>query len=210
MTKKQAGKAPRHFITDGLQAYQKSSRNVFGKGTNHVRHIHLKGGKNNNKMERLNGEIRDSGKVFPGLNKMDTAILDGMWAYYNYTKKRGAIKGMTPTEAPLIQVDGSNKWKTIIQIACDTRKASSNVLCGKDTIPGWRPPFFLLTGAFSGLLLSLTSVTSDPLACAMSRLCIESGGVCIESSLFLPISDVIYILTSYFPAADAGFPTRED
>ena len=117
MTKKQAGKVPRHFITDGLQAYQKSSRNVFGKGTNHVRHIHLKGGKNNNKMERLNGEIRDREKVFRGLKKMDTAILDGMRVYYNYTKKHGALKGMTPAEASLIQVDGRNKWKTIIQNA---------------------------------------------------------------------------------------------
>ena len=44
-------------------------------------------------------------------------MLDGMGTYYNYTKKHGAIKGMTPAEAPLIQVDGRNKWKTIIQNA---------------------------------------------------------------------------------------------
>ncbi len=58
MTKKQAGKSPRNFITDGLPAYMKSSKKVFGKKINHVRHIHLKGDMNNNKMERLNGEIR--------------------------------------------------------------------------------------------------------------------------------------------------------
>ncbi len=41
----------------------KSSKKVFGNDTNHVRHIHLKGDKNNNKIERLNGKIRDREKV---------------------------------------------------------------------------------------------------------------------------------------------------
>ena len=117
MTKKQAGKNPRHFITDGLPAYMKASKKVFGKDTNHVRHIHLKGDMNNNKMERLNGEIRDREKVFRGLKKMDTAVLDGMRVYYNFLKQHSGIGGMTLAEAPLIEVDGNNKWKTIIQNA---------------------------------------------------------------------------------------------
>ncbi len=120
MTKEQAGKNPRNFITDGLPAYMKSSKKVFGKKTNHVRHIHLAGKRdsdNNNKMERLNGEIRDREKVFRGLKKMDTPILDGMRVYYNFTKKHGALKGKTPAQASLIEVDGKNKWKTIIQNA---------------------------------------------------------------------------------------------
>ena len=99
--------------------YGKSSRKVFGKQTNHVRHIHLSGkwSRDNNKMERLNREIRDREKVFRGLKRMDTAVLDGMRVYYNYTKKHGALKGMTPAEASLIRIDGPNKWKTIIQNA---------------------------------------------------------------------------------------------
>ncbi len=117
LTKKQAGKNPRNFITDGLPAYMKSSKKVFGKKTNHIRHIHLKGDMNNNKMERLNGEIRDREKVFRGLKKMDTPILDGMRVYYNFTKKHGALKGRTPAEASMIEIDGKNKWKTIIQNA---------------------------------------------------------------------------------------------
>ena len=120
MTKKQAGKNPRNFITDGLPAYMKSSKKVFGKDTNHVRHIHIAAKRdkdNNNKMERLNGEIRDREKVFRGLKKMDTAVLDGMRVYYNYTKKHSGIGGMTPAEASLIEVDGKNRWKTLIQNA---------------------------------------------------------------------------------------------
>ena len=128
MTKKQAGKNPRNFITDGLPAYMKSSKKVFGKETNHVRHIHLAAKRdkdNNNKMERLNGEIRDREKVFRGLKKMDTAVLDGMRVYYNYTKKHSGIDGMTPAQASLIDVDGKNRWKTIIQNASLYRENSA-------------------------------------------------------------------------------------
>jgi transposase-like protein len=117
LTKKAIGKNPRRFITDGLPAYKKSSRRIFGKKTEHTRYIHIQGNMNNNKMERLNGEIRDREKVFRGLKKKDTPILEGMKAYYNYTKKHGALKGKTPAESALIEVDGKNKWKTIIQNA---------------------------------------------------------------------------------------------
>ncbi len=72
LTKLQAGKNPRNFITDGLPAYMKSSKRVFGKKTTHVRHIHIAGDMHNNKMERLDGTIRDREKVFRGLKKMDT------------------------------------------------------------------------------------------------------------------------------------------
>ncbi len=120
LTKLQAGKSPRNFITDGLPTYMKSSKKVFGKGTNNVRHIHIAAKRdrdNNNKMERLNGEIRDREKVFRGLKKMDTPIIEGMKAYYNFTKKHPALNGKTPAEAAMITVEGKNKWKTIIQNA---------------------------------------------------------------------------------------------
>ncbi|QLH07266.1 IS6 family transposase [Nitrosopumilus ureiphilus] len=125
LTKEAIGKNPTQFITDGLPAYKKSSKRIFGKKTQHTRHIHIQGDMNNNKMERLNGEIRDREKVFRGLKKIDTPILDGMKAYYNFTKKHGALKGKTPSEEALIKVDGKNRWKTIIQNA-SLHKANSN------------------------------------------------------------------------------------
>ena len=120
MTKLQAGRNPRNFITDELPAYMKSSKKIFGKKTNHIRHIHIAAKRdrdNNNKMERLNGEIRDREKVFRGLKKIDTPIIEGMRVYYNFTKKHGALGGKTPAQASLIEVDGLNKWKTLIQNA---------------------------------------------------------------------------------------------
>ena len=89
--------------------------------------IHIAGKRdkdNNNKMERLNGEIRDRENMFRGLKKMDTPIIDGMKAYYNFTKKHGSLKGQTSAEAAKIIVDGKNKWKTIIQNASLHRENS--------------------------------------------------------------------------------------
>ncbi len=118
MTKKQAGKSPRKFITDGLPAYKKACKKVFGKDTYHLSDVGIRGiHKNNNRMERLNGEIRDREKVFRGLKKMETPVLDGMRVYYNFAKKHGALKGKTPAQEALIEIDGKNKWKTIIQNA---------------------------------------------------------------------------------------------
>jgi hypothetical protein len=51
--------------------------------TVHIRNITLEGTHNNNKMERLNGEIRDREKVMRSLKKDDTPILTGMQIFHN-------------------------------------------------------------------------------------------------------------------------------
>lgn len=118
-------KTPRAFITDGLPAYASASKRVFGKNTYHSKNVHLRGQMNNNKMERLNGEIRDREKVFRGLKKKDTPIIEGMRLWYNFSKEHGGLGGdVTPSEAALIKVDGDNKWKTIIQNASLYRENS--------------------------------------------------------------------------------------
>ena len=53
LTKNAIGKSPKHFTTDGLSVYAKSSKRVFGKDTQHHTHIHLKDYMNNNKMNTL-------------------------------------------------------------------------------------------------------------------------------------------------------------
>ena len=57
----------------------KSSKKIFGKNTKYIRHIHLAGKRdrdNNDKMERLNGEIMDREKVFRGLKRLDTPLIN--------------------------------------------------------------------------------------------------------------------------------------
>ena len=117
LTKNAIGKSPKHFTTDGLPAYAKSSKRVFGKDTEHHSHIHLRKDRNNNKMERFNGTFRDLELAFRGLKRSDTSLIGDYQAFYNYTKKHIGLGGKTPAEASNIKVAGLNKWQTLIQNA---------------------------------------------------------------------------------------------
>jgi hypothetical protein len=72
----------------------------------------------NNKMERMNGEIRDREKTMRGLKKEDaTVILQGYQLYHNFIRPHEALHGKTPSEACGIIIEGENKWKTLIENA---------------------------------------------------------------------------------------------
>jgi putative transposase len=119
--KEMAGKKPEMLISDGAmnfhEAYMKEYRTIVAPRTSHVRHIHLQGDHNNNKMERMNGEIRDREKVMRGLKKMDTVVLKGYQIYHNYFREHEGLDGKTPAEAANIKIEGRNKWITVIQNA---------------------------------------------------------------------------------------------
>ena len=128
MTKDAAGKNPTVLVTDGLPAYQKAARKIFGNKTYHKCDAGLRskrkgplGGStgnyrpSNNKMERLNGTIRDREKTFRGLGTADTPVFDGMKVHDNHVRGHDALKNKAPAEAAGIHTEGANKWKTIIQ-----------------------------------------------------------------------------------------------
>jgi len=121
MAKKVTGTKPMTLVTDGLRAYQdaykKEFRTLRKPRTEHIRRIKIKGDMNNNKMERLNGEIRDREKVMRGLKKEDTPILKGYQIFHNYIRPHQGLEGKTPAEACGITVKGKNKWITLIQNA---------------------------------------------------------------------------------------------
>ena len=71
----------------------------------------------NNKMERMNGEIRDREKTMRGLKKKRTVILQGYQIYHNYIRPHESLNGKTPADACGIQIQGQDKWKTLIQNA---------------------------------------------------------------------------------------------
>jgi putative transposase len=109
-------KQPQTIITDGLVTYARGSMEVFPE-TQHTKHIRLQGDMNNNKMERMNGEVRDREKVMRGLKNMDTPILKGYQIFHNYIRGHEGLDGKTPAEACGIKVKGQDKWKTLIQNA---------------------------------------------------------------------------------------------
>jgi len=128
--KKVTGKKPMTIITDGLSAYhdayKKEFRTLAYPRTEHIRHITIRGDRNNNKMERFNGEIRDREKTMRGLKKKETPILSGYQIFHNYIRPHQGLKGKTPSEACGITVQGKNKWLTLIQNASYQPKSNSN------------------------------------------------------------------------------------
>ncbi len=110
------GKQPKTLITDGLPAYYSASLIAFSQ-TDHIRNITLRGDRNNNKMERFNGEIRDREKTMRGLKTKDTPILSGYQIFHNHIRGHEGLEGKTPSEACGIKVEGKNKWLTLIRNA---------------------------------------------------------------------------------------------
>jgi len=82
-----------------------------------IRDIRMNGEVHNNKMERMNGELRDRERVMRTLEKPDTPILLGMRIYHNFVKPHMALNGKTSAEAAGIKVQGDNEWLTLIQNA---------------------------------------------------------------------------------------------
>jgi hypothetical protein len=68
-------------------------------------------------MVRMNGEIRYREKVMRGLERKDSPILTGYQLFHNYIRPHKALDYKTPAEAAGIQIEGQNKWITIIQNA---------------------------------------------------------------------------------------------
>jgi len=116
-----AGKKPATFITDGApnfhQAYNKEYRTRYSDSTVHISHIRLQGDHNNNRMERMNGELRDREKVMRSLKSENSPILKGLQIYHNHMRPHMALGGMTPGEAAGITIQGDNKWRTLIENA---------------------------------------------------------------------------------------------
>jgi putative transposase len=130
MSKELMGKKPMTFITDGLQSYHDAYKKEFwtlkGPRTEHIRHIKLSGDMHNNKMERMNGEIRDREKTMRGLKQDETPILQGYQIFHNYIRPHEALDGKTPSEVCGITIEGKNKWLTLIQNASQQPKSNSD------------------------------------------------------------------------------------
>ncbi|MGP8128039.1 MAG: DDE-type integrase/transposase/recombinase [Candidatus Bathyarchaeia archaeon] len=131
MAKERAGKKPQVLITDGLRSYRDAWLKEFrtnkqSDSTVHIRQITIAGQHNNNKMERMNGEIRDREKVTRNLKKPDSPILTGLQIYHNYVRPHMGLDGKTPADLAGIQVEGEDKWMTLIQNASQPTKLDND------------------------------------------------------------------------------------
>ena len=128
LAKQIAGKQPKTLVSDGAANFHEAYNKEFHTSkletrTEHIRHIRLQGDHNNNRMERMNGEIRDREKVMRGLERKDSPILTGYQLFHNYIRPHKALNGKTPAEVAGIKIEGDNKWLTLIQNASRQKKA---------------------------------------------------------------------------------------
>ena len=112
---------PKTIISDGAQNFVRAIDREYAYENPrpiHVRDIRLGGKVHNNKMERMNGEIRDREKVTRNLKSVNSPVLKGLQIYDNYIRPHMTFNDKTPSEMAGIKVNGENKWKTLIQNAC--------------------------------------------------------------------------------------------
>ena len=120
-----AEKQPKTLITDGAANFAEAYSKEFytrRNGTEHIREIRMAGRVHNNKMERMNGELRQREKVMRTIERPDTSILTGMQIYHNYVRPHEALDGKTPADMAGIKIQGENKWMTLIQNASKRKK----------------------------------------------------------------------------------------
>lgn len=76
---------------------------------------------------------RDREKVVRGVKKSDSPLIEGYQIYHNYVRPHMALDGKTPADLCGIQVEGQDKWLTLIQAA--SRVPKSNTKTEKTGVP---------------------------------------------------------------------------
>ena len=113
---------PERIFTDAHNSYKDGIEIAFGQ--NRPEHIAKAGmGKphaNNNRIERLNGTVRERTKVQRGWKNMKTAIPEGHRIQYNFVKPHIALDGQTPAQAA--GIGSENTWMGLLKSALTTRR----------------------------------------------------------------------------------------
>ena len=92
------------------EAYEKEFyTNRLETRTEHIRDIRMGGAVHNNKMERMNGEIRDREKVIRSLKTTDAPILAGYQLFHNYISPHMGLDGKAPADLAGIKIQGKDK-----------------------------------------------------------------------------------------------------
>jgi len=107
---------PQKVLTDALLGYGDAIR--FGFGENPPQHVAKMGvakpHANNNRIERLNGTLRERVKVQRGWKTYQTPIAEGQRLHYNFVKPHQALDGKTPAQVAGVGVSG-NKWLELLR-----------------------------------------------------------------------------------------------
>jgi transposase-like protein len=111
-----AGKIPHKVITDSLRAYLDGIELVFGADTKHIQSSPFSETDSTNRIERMQGTIKERTKVLWGFKTVPTAriILSGFGVHYNYFRPHLSLDNHTPAEAAKIQSPVKN-WIELVR-----------------------------------------------------------------------------------------------
>ena len=109
------GKLPDAINTDAHRSYReavsKTLLNIDHKAKSGVN----KPNANNNRIERLNGTLRERVKVQRGWKSYDTSIAEGKRIHYNFVKPHMALEGKTPAEKCGVRIKTKNKLLSLLE-----------------------------------------------------------------------------------------------
>jgi transposase-like protein len=120
---------PETILTDGHRSYNEGIAYAWFNGQK-PKHIAKAGmGKpdaNNNRIERLNGTLRERVKVQRGWKSMKTPLAEGQRIHYNFVKPHTALEGQTPAERARVGVEGQDKWLSLLKAALIPQGGTAN------------------------------------------------------------------------------------
>ena len=107
---------PTTVYTDALEAYREGISQTLGNKVDHIAKCGItKPHANNNRVERLNGTLRERVNVQRGWKNPKSAIAEGQRIYYNFIKPHQSLDGKTPADKVGINIDGKDKWKDLLK-----------------------------------------------------------------------------------------------
>ena len=114
------GLTPDTVYTDSLRAYN-SGTNVF-QNAKRVENCGIAKRQTNNRIERMNGTLRERVKVQRGWKTKETPLAEGNRIQYNFVKPHIALDGKTPAQAAGVDVKG---WNDLFKSTLSSRKTES-------------------------------------------------------------------------------------
>ncbi|MGI0013200.1 MAG: IS6 family transposase [Nitrososphaera sp.] len=109
------GIKPEVVFTDSLRHYG-SGMKVFP-DAKRVDNCGISKRENNNRIERLNGTLRERTKVQRGWKSAKTPLAEGQRIQYNFVKPHMALDGKTPAAIAGIGIADKNKWLAMLKAA---------------------------------------------------------------------------------------------
>jgi transposase-like protein len=115
------GIVPETVFTDSLRHYGGSMKAIFP-DAKRVQNCGISKHETNNRIERMNGTLRERVKVQRGWKKVKTPLAEGNRIQYNFVKPHMALEGKTPAQVAGLDAKG---WKALLEKAITNQSATT-------------------------------------------------------------------------------------